>query len=131
MEPIQQIRQRLQQLTQEMAGLGPMRRGTLNEQYYRKTAKGKDEPVLQGPYYVFSRKEKGKTISERVPRAEVQQVRQQIEQYERFMELSREFVACSEQLGGLMQETGNNDATLKKTPKSPSKKTGKSSGLSQ
>jgi hypothetical protein len=125
MDNIRQLQQRLRQLTEEMGRLGPMRRGTLNEQFYEKTPKGEEGPVLQGPYYVLSRKVKGKTVSRRVPRKEVEQVRREMQQYERFVELSREFVDCSEQLGMLLRETDCQDATQKKTPKSPSRRTRK------
>ncbi len=36
MESIRHIQQRLRELTQSMADLGPMKRGTLNEQFFQR-----------------------------------------------------------------------------------------------
>jgi hypothetical protein len=92
----------------------------LNEQYLRVPHKGAKEPALRGPYYVISRSEHGKTVSERVPAADVERVRQDIARYNRFMELCREFTDLTERLGACAPED-----TLKKTPKSRSRRTPK------
>lgn len=125
MESVRQIQQRLRQLAQAMTDLGPMKRGALNEQFFERTPKGKEAPVVQGPYYVLSRKVKGKTVSERVAKGEVERVRKEMQQYERFIELSREFVDCSERLGTLLRKADDTGETLKKTLKSPSRRTRK------
>jgi hypothetical protein len=121
MESRRQLQHQRQHIVEEMLGLGPMKRGTLNEQFLRVPQKGEKEPALRGPYYVLSRKETGKTVSQRVASIEVERVRQEIACYGRFVELSREFVRISEQLGSV--ET--REEALKKRPKSRSKLTRK------
>ena len=55
----------------------PARRGSLQQQYFkRKGADGKSKRY--GPYYVWTRCEKGKMVSERVPREDVLRVREEI-----------------------------------------------------
>ena len=76
MESKQQLQERRQRVVEEMMHMESMKRGTLNEQYLRVPHKGAKEPALRGPYYVLSRNEHGRTVSERVPAAEVERVRQ-------------------------------------------------------
>ena len=121
MESRQQIEQRRQEIVQEMLSIGPMKRGTLNEQFLRVPQKGRRKPARRGPYFVFSRKQGGRTVSERVAPSAVERVLGEIAQHHRFVQLCREFVELSEQLGA--GEPG--EATLKKTPKLPSRRTRK------
>jgi len=114
MESKPHLEQRRQEIVEAMLRIGSMRRGTLNEQFLPVPHKGSKQPVLRGPYYVISRSEQGKTVSERVPAGKVERVRQDIAAYNRFMELSREFVELTERLGALEQA----EETLKKTLKS-------------
>ena len=120
MESKHSIQERRRAIVEEMLRMESMRRGTLNEQFLQVPQKGAKEPALRGPYYVLSRHKHGKTISERIPAGEVQRVRQDIARYDRFMELCREFCELTERLG-----VCTDDETLKKTPKSPSRKTRK------
>lgn len=113
MDSRQRLQVRRQHVVEQMVGLGSMKRGTLSEQYLRVPQKGQQEPALRGPYYVFSRKQAGKTVSERVAPDRVERVRQDIARYNRFLELSREFIEISEQLGAV-EET---ESSLKKKPK--------------
>ena len=49
------------ELTEQILNLKDMRRGSVTEQYYE--VKHKDGTVIrQGPYFLYSYKEKGKTI---------------------------------------------------------------------
>lgn len=118
MESREKLERQQQQVLEEMGRLGPMKRGTLNEQYLRVPQKGQKTPALRGPYYVLSRKRGGKTVSQRVAPGEVARVRREMARYERFVELSREFVELSEQLGALAEE----EEALKKTLKLSSRK---------
>jgi hypothetical protein len=120
MQAKQHIQERRREIIEEMARMESMKRGTLNEQFFRVPRKGTKEAMLRGPYYVVSRNEHGKTVSERVPAADVERVREDIARYNRFVDLCREFAALTERLGSFAAE----DA-LKKTPKSPLRRTRK------
>jgi hypothetical protein len=122
MELTASIELRRQQVAEQMLRLGPMKRGTLNEQYLAAAHKGPGKPVLRGPYYVLSRKEGGKTVSRRVCAEDIERTRQQISRYSRFLELCREFAELSERLGEAQNGGPSGQETLKKTPNSPSRK---------
>ena len=107
-----------------MGGIRSMRRGSINEQFLKVRHKGKKEPVLRGPYYVFSRHEKGKgTNSYRLTSPEeVDQACRDIETHKRFRELCREYETLTEELG--RQERALCDSTPeKKRRKSRSRRT--------
>ena len=121
MESRQQIQERRQQIVEEMLRFPSMKRGTLNKQFLRVPRKGHREPALRGPYYVLSRKENGKTVSQRVAGEDLERVREDVARHRRFLELCRELADLTEQLGE--RAGGAEDETLKKTPNSPSRRT--------
>ena len=64
METIIEIEEKREIILNEMRAIRSMKRGTINEQYFKMPSKGRNEPILRGPYYVISRREGGKTVSE-------------------------------------------------------------------
>lgn len=108
MDRIEEIEKRRKEILREMGGIRSMRRGSVNEQFLKVPHKGKKEPVLRGPYYVFSRHEKGKgTKSYRLtPQKEVDNARWDVEAYRGFRELCREYEELTEELGRLEQALG-------------------------
>jgi hypothetical protein len=125
MNEVKQIEDRRNALLEEMRSIRSMRRGTINEQYFKTYSKGKKEMKRQGPYYVLSRREGGKTVSRRMNSpAELEQARREVEEYKKFLLLCREF----EQLTTRMGELGRDNREMereKKRPKSPLNKTRK------
>lgn len=109
-------------VVEQMLQLGPMRRGTLNEQYLRDTRKGAGPAVLRGPYYVLSRKEAGKTVSRRICAQDMERVRGELDCHSRFVKLCREFVELSERLGEAPRNAAHSGEALKKTPNSTSRR---------
>ncbi len=86
-----------QAILAEMETIQRLRRGTVNTQYFQ--VKKKDGHVVErGPYYLYSRTEKGRSFSERVPADRVEQVRTETENCKRFKELSERYVVVCEQL---------------------------------
>jgi hypothetical protein len=123
MDTVQQLEVRRNAILEEMRSIRSMRRGTINEQYFKTRPKGKKEMVHQGPYYVLSRREGEKTVSRRLrSAAELEQARKDGAEYKRFLGLCQEFERLTARLGewergeqGLEQE--------KKRFRSPSSKT--------
>jgi hypothetical protein len=99
-----------------------MRRGTINEQHFKTRLKGRKEMVLQGPYYVLSRREGDKTVSKRLRSpAELERARKDVAEYKRFMGLCQQFEKLTTRLGEL--ERGPQDLEQeKKGFRSPSSK---------
>ena len=123
MDTAQQLEARRNGILEEMRSIRSMRRGTINEQYFKTRLKGTRGIVQQGPYYVFSRREQEKTVSRRIrSRAELEQARKDVAEHKRFLDLCQEFERLTARLGevergeqGLEQE--------KKRFRSPSNKT--------
>ena len=81
----------------------PARRGNLYEQYIeRKGANGKLR--RNGPYYVWTRCEGGRMVSERVAREDVPRVREEIARGKQIENLIRELWALAE---GRAREAGD------------------------
>ncbi len=81
----------------------PARRGNLYEQYYeREGADGK--PKRFGPYYVWTRCEGGKMVSERVSREDAPRVREEIAKGKRLESLLNQLWQLAENLA---REAGN------------------------
>ena len=112
-------------LLEQMRGIRSMERGTITEQFFLKSRPGEQKQARQGPYYVFSRRERGKTMSRRLSRpAELERAKQDVKAYQDFVALCQEFARLTEQMGRLERP----DAELveeKKRRKSSGSKMGK------
>jgi hypothetical protein len=75
----------------EIRRIERLRQGTISEQFY---GRGKDR---QGPYYVLQGYTDGKHWSKRVPRDQVEQVREDLGAGTRFKELCGKFAELTEQ----------------------------------
>jgi hypothetical protein len=105
METTYSIEARREAVVQEMFSMKSMKRGTINEQYLKVPQKGVSKPALRGPYYVLSRKEGNKTVSERLTTPEeLEQAKQDIAAHKRFVELCKEFEVLTERLGMLTRQ---------------------------
>ena len=123
MRTIKELEERRIRILKEMGMVRSMKRGTINEQYLKVKLKGKKEPVLRGPYYVFSRREGNKTVSRRLrPGEELEQARRDISAHKKFVELCREFEQLTEELSELIRRD-DEGMTEKKQQKPPSRKT--------
>jgi len=93
-----QIRKRRRELLEEMAKLEEIRRGSLCPQIFEATRKDGTR-VRRGPYTLYTRKEKGKTVSRRITApGQVRRYEQQIQAYRRFELLAGEFVRIGERI---------------------------------
>jgi hypothetical protein len=101
MDTLQQVEARRNAILEEMRSIRSMRRGTINEQYFKARLKGRKGIVRQGPYYVLSKREGEKTVSRRLRVAELQQVQKDVAEYKRFLGLCQEFERLTARLGEL------------------------------
>jgi len=123
--PIQELEVRRNAVLEEMRSIRSMRRGTINEQHFKIRPKGRKGIVLQGPYYVLSRREGEKTASRRLRSpAELEQARKDVAEYKRFMGLCQEFERLTARLGEL-ERSETEGAQEKKRLRWPSNKIGK------
>jgi hypothetical protein len=123
MDTVQQLEARRNAILEEIRSIRSMRRGTVNEQYFKTRLKGRKGIVHQGPYYVFSRREGQKTVSSRLrSEAELQQARKDVTEYKRFLGLCQEFERVTARLGELERSEQGLEQE-KKRFRSPSSKT--------
>lgn len=120
MNRVQELEVRRERLLEAMEGIRSVNRGSVTEQYYEVKLQGKSESVLRGPYYVLSRNDKGKTVSVRVKREQVQAMKEDVAQYVRLKELFREFAEVTEQLGQVERMAGNEKKASKRRCRSRS-----------
>lgn len=87
----------LSHLFTAMQAILPARRGSLYEQYFeREGANGK--PRRNGPYYVWTRCEDGRMVSDRVSRDDAPRVREEIARGKRLDDLISELWKVAEDL---------------------------------
>jgi len=94
------VERRIEQIQQELARLGPMRPGSLSEQYNVCGTPGcrcKDpkKPQKHGPYYHLNYTWQGRSRTEFVRAEAVAEVRRELETYKRFRALTTEWVTLS------------------------------------
>lgn len=98
MDTLEAMEERRAAIVKELAAIMRMRRGSVVEQYYE--VKRRDGTVArQGPYFLYSYKEGGKTVSRRLSGpGEAERYREEIERFRRFESLSAELVEVSQGL---------------------------------
>jgi hypothetical protein len=122
---IEAIEIRRNAILEEMRSIRSMKRGTINEQYFKVQLKRKKGATFQGPYYVLSRREGEKTVSLRLRSStELEQARKDVAAHRKFMVLCREFEQLTARLGEMEREESPFEQE-KKRFKSPSNKTGR------
>jgi hypothetical protein len=122
---LQELEARRNAILEEMRSIRSMRRGTINEQHFKIRLKGRKGIVHQGPYYVLSRREGERTVSQRLRSpAELEQARKDVAQYKRFMGLCQEFERLTARLGEL-ERRETEGALEKKRLRLPSNKIAK------
>mgnify|MGYP003591245649 CR=1 FL=1 len=97
------IEKEIKRIKRELAGLGPMRPGSISEQYNVCGTPGcrcKDpkKPEKHGPYYHLNYTWRGKARTEFVKAESVAAVREQLENYKRFRALCVQWVDASLEL---------------------------------
>lgn len=123
MKTMPEIEKRREAVLQQMRSIRSMKRGSINEQYLKVPQKG-SKPALRGPYYVLSRREGNKTVSERLSTAmQLEQAKVDVAAHRRFVELCKEFEALTERLGVLLRQAeGSEEKKRLRLRSKPTKK---------
>ena len=102
MDTVQELEVRRNAIIEQMRSIRSMRRGTINGQHFKTRLKGRKGVVLQGPYYVLSRREGEKTVSKRLTSPiELERARKDVAEYKKFLGLCQEFERLTARLGEL------------------------------
>lgn len=91
---------RIARIKQEIIDLGPMRPGSISEQYNvcgnpRCICKDPENPKKHGPYFQLSYTHQGKSTTEFVTKENVDEVRGQVNNYHLFKALIKEWIELS------------------------------------
>ena len=91
------LEQKKKDILSQLAALGPMRKGSLTEQYVQTVLKDGSHGQ-RGPYTIYTFKHNGKTRSRRMRNpTEAALYRQQIAAFRRFQELTTELAQVGQQ----------------------------------
>ena len=104
----------------QIAAITRMRRGTVNVQSFTRRRKN-GALVTQGPYYLYSRTEKRRSYSQRLPAEAVAQYRTETENCRRFKELAQAYIRVCERLteqGGTGKKNSRPRSPQRSTPRS-------------
>ena len=102
MDTVQELEARRNAIIEQMRSIRSMRRGTINEQHFKTHLKGRKGVVLQGPYYVLSKREGEKTVSKRLTSPiELERAQKDVAEYKKFLGLCQEFERLTARLGEL------------------------------
>jgi Family of unknown function (DUF6788) len=114
------LQQRIERIKRDLSALGPLRPGTLSQQYSVCGTAGcrcaADPPIKHGPYYQLSYTWHGKSRTRFVRDSELAQVRQELANYERLRALFVEWIDTALEFDALQRQ-----AERRRTPKSPRK----------
>jgi len=115
------LQQRIERIKRDLSALGPLRPGTLSQQYSVCGTPGcrcaADPPIKHGPYYQLSYTWHGKSHTRFVREPELAQVRQELANYERLRALCAEWIDTALEIDGL-QRQAERHRTPRSTPKS-------------
>ena len=122
MDLLQQIEAQRLAILDNLKAIRSMRRGSVSEQFFPVQRQGQRPVARRGPYYVLTRHRGSKSVSQRLTTPEaLRQARQDIEAFQRFQVLCREYERLTERLGELERATEQE----KKRSRSGSNKTGR------
>jgi hypothetical protein len=82
----------IQSLLDQISSITTMERGKLTEEYRTRPAHSSAEPTRLGPYFKLQAWENGHNVSRRVPVSDVPTLKEDLANFERFNELTRELV---------------------------------------
>jgi len=107
--PMTELENQREAVLQQMRSIRSMKRGTINEQYLKVPQKG-SKPAMRGPYYVLSRREGNKTVSERLSTpAQIEEAKSDVAAHKKFTELCKEFEVLTERMGALQRKADDSE----------------------
>jgi hypothetical protein len=104
MNKIAHLETQRDKILKEIREIRAMRKGSVTEQYLKVKQQDQEEPALRGPYYLYSRKEKGKTVGRRLKKDEVPRYQEEVDNFHYFQSLCDEYAQTTEKLGDIEQE---------------------------
>ena len=121
-DTIEQLSAQREALIGELKSIDRLRRGTLSQQVFSKKRGGKT--VTQGPYFNLQAYHKGKKFNCHIPADKAPEVRQHVDNFKRFQQLSDQCITITDQITQIAE--GLPDAKKNsRRPKSGKKSSGR------
>ncbi len=114
MDEIRSLENRRERILKEMREIRAMRKGSVTEQYLKVKKKGQRDPEIRGPYPIYTRKEKGKTMGQRLSREEAERFREEVDAFHHFRYLCDEYAKLTERLGDIERGLGEESREKKR-----------------
>lgn len=107
------LRKQRNEIIDQLKSIQRIRRGQISEQYIeRQGADGKMKRF--GPYYVWQASIQGKKRSRRIPKEDVEQVREDLQEYQEFKVLCEQLVDVTEKMTCQGEKKSKKNATKSK-----------------
>lgn len=100
-DTIEQLSAQREALIVQLQSIDRLRRGTLSSQTFSK--KQGDKTVTQGPYFNLQGFHKGKKFNRHIPADKAQEVRQHVDNFKRFQDLSDQCITITDQITQLAE----------------------------
>lgn len=118
-----EIEQQQDDVLEKIRRLRVVRSGTLSAQTLGKPKKERAARCEWGPYYAWQGYRDGRHFSRRIPAAQAERYRREIDARKQLDQLCSEYIRLGEELAGVLHEDrGASDEALKKGLKSPSRR---------
>lgn len=117
-DSIEQLSAQREALINELKSIDRLRRGTLSQQVFSK--KRGDKIFTQGPYFNLQAFHKGQKFNCHIPADKAPEVRQHVDNFKRFQQLSDQCVTITDQITQIAE--GLPDAKKNSSPKKSGKK---------
>jgi hypothetical protein len=117
-DTLEQLSAKRESLIRDLDSIDRLRRGTLSQQVFSK--KQGDTIVTQGPYFNLQGFHKGKKFNCHIPADKAQEVRQHVDNFKRFQELSDQCVTITDQITRISE--GLPDAKKNSRPRKSGRK---------
>lgn len=116
----QQIENQRKIVAEKILAIRSLRKGSINEQWFPVVREGKKTEDLRGPYFVFTYKSEGKTVSERLQgEMALARAREDAANHQQFKMLCAQLEALTLELGELERREGVEEERVKKSPNRP------------
>ena len=121
-DTIEQLSAQRETLFSELKSIDRLRRGTLSQQVFSKTQG--DKTLTQGPYFNLQAFHKGKKFNCHISADKAQEVRQHVDNFKRFQQLSDQCITITDQITQIAEglpDAKKNSRHLKSGKKSSGK----------
>ena len=131
MDALKSLVEKKKRILDQINNLKEMRRGSIIEQFFEKERED-GSTVRRGPYLLYTYKDKGQTVSRRLPNERVaERYRAEIDELRKFEQLSSQLVETSQHICDLKHQAKDSEKESSREKKRRKKSSKRSSAKSK